>query len=268
MDNRRRGPKMAGNDPERKRKRPSFRKEGGDGSQGAEKSQPTDMHDQEEDDSTDHDTHNETGESASQQKRQRHYEGTPSGSLQSPAELQPFLPPSTPGATARHKRIKGNFVRRAIPQWMIDCVQVPTGHEDDGHRLIDTVGLDETLVSSLERLGIEQLFPLQVSIVPKIIQGFRLPYHPGDVCVCAPTGSGKTLCYILPILQCLGTRVVPLTRALIVLPTRDLVLQVKRVIDSLLPSSASPDQVPLRVRRAKTFVRPSRLPWRFGDTHS
>lgn len=51
----------------------------------------------------------------------------------------------------------------------------------------------------------------------------------GDVCISAPTGSGKTLAYVLPIVQCLLTRVVPRVRALVLVPTRDLVHQVYSV---------------------------------------
>lgn len=52
-----------------------------------------------------------------------------------------------------------------------------------------------------------------------------------DVLVNAPTGSGKTLAYALPILHALSSRVVPRLRALVLLPTRDLALQVKAVFD-------------------------------------
>ncbi|PLW06757.1 hypothetical protein PCASD_25246 [Puccinia coronata f. sp. avenae] len=55
---------------------------------------------------------------------------------------------------------------------------------------------------------------------------------PRDLCVSAPTGSGKTLSYIVPIVEALSSRVVCHLRALIVLPTRDLVLQVKNTFDS------------------------------------
>jgi superfamily II DNA/RNA helicase len=49
------------------------------------------------------------------------------------------------------------------------------------------------------------------------------------VCVAAPTGSGKTLTYVLPIVQRLALRVVVRLRALVVVPSRDLVSQVHDV---------------------------------------
>lgn len=71
-----------------------------------------------------------------------------------------------------------------------------------------------------------------------------------DVCVSAPTGSGKTLAYVIPIIevscvrlyrstslivtsQILSSRVVTRLRALVVLPTRDLVTQVREVFEVL-----------------------------------
>ncbi|XP_063901335.1 ATP-dependent RNA helicase DDX51-like [Zophobas morio] len=55
--------------------------------------------------------------------------------------------------------------------------------------------------------------------------------HPGDLCVCAPTGSGKTLAYVLPILHHLLQKRMRKLRCLIILPTRDLVQQVYKVVE-------------------------------------
>ncbi|KAF3660239.1 DEAD-box ATP-dependent RNA helicase 1 [Capsicum annuum] len=49
-------------------------------------------------------------------------------------------------------------------------------------------------------------------------------------------GSGKTLAYALPIVQMLSTRAVKCLCALVVLPTRDLALQVKDVFSALAPA--------------------------------
>lgn len=72
-------------------------------------------------------------------------------------------------------------------------------------------------------MGITSLFPVQVAMWQETI-------GPGsferDLCINSPTGSGKTLAYALPIVQMLSTRVIKCLRALVVLPTRDLALQV------------------------------------------
>lgn len=72
-------------------------------------------------------------------------------------------------------------------------------------------------------MGISSLFPVQLAVWQEAI-------GPGsferDLCINSPTGSGKTLAYALPIVQMLSTRAVKCLRALVVLPTRDLALQV------------------------------------------
>lgn len=49
---------------------------------------------------------------------------------------------------------------------------------------------------------------------------------PRDVCVSAPTGSGKTLAFVLPVVQALKRHTFKRIRALVILPTQDLALQV------------------------------------------
>lgn len=85
------------------------------------------------------------------------------------------------------------------------------------------------LKEALEKMGISSLFPVQVAVWHETIGpgGFER-----DVCVNSPTGSGKTLSYALPVVQTLSSRAVRCLRALVVLPTRDLALQVKVLIQS------------------------------------
>ncbi|CAG8616479.1 15105_t:CDS:2, partial [Acaulospora colombiana] len=52
------------------------------------------------------------------------------------------------------------------------------------------------------------------------------------VCASAPTGSGKTLAYVVPIVEILSSRVVTRLRALVILPTRDLVQQVRETFEA------------------------------------
>lgn len=72
-------------------------------------------------------------------------------------------------------------------------------------------------------MGFTSLFPVQVGVWQETI-------GPGsferDLCINSPTGSGKTLAYALPIVQMLAGRGIKCLRALVVLPTRDLALQV------------------------------------------
>lgn len=92
--------------------------------------------------------------------------------------------------------------------------------------------LDEACWEGLRSMSIESLFPVQRICTHLITNRLTSPkFSPfdSDLCVSAPTGSGKSLAYLLPIVHGLAGRKQPLLRALIVLPTRDLALQVAGV---------------------------------------
>lgn len=93
--------------------------------------------------------------------------------------------------------------------------------------------LDPRLEEALKKMEFESLFKVQVAVWHETI-------GPGaferDICVNSPTGTGKTLAYALPIVQKLSTRKIKCLRALVVLPTRDLAAQVKKVFDDLAPA--------------------------------
>ncbi|EJD06978.1 DEAD-domain-containing protein [Fomitiporia mediterranea MF3/22] len=89
-------------------------------------------------------------------------------------------------------------------------------------------------------LGINEFFAVQTALLPFLLPSKRcsralyLPYDPPqDVCASAPTGSGKTLAYVIPIVEILSARIATKLRALVVLPTRDLVLQVQEVFEAV-----------------------------------
>ncbi len=77
------------------------------------------------------------------------------------------------------------------------------------------------LVAGLEKLEISEPTEVQSLMLPLAMEG-------RDLQVCAETGSGKTLAYLLPILEKLLAKDAPesATRALILVPTRELARQV------------------------------------------
>jgi len=79
--------------------------------------------------------------------------------------------------------------------------------------------------SSLERLGISQLKPMQEAALETIRPG-------ADIVLLSPTGSGKTLAFLLPLLKILvpGQQGV---QALILTPSRELALQIEQVFRQL-----------------------------------
>ena len=90
--------------------------------------------------------------------------------------------------------------------------------------------LSPFLVSNLERDGYENFFPIQSLVIPDVIASERhSQIRVRDICVSAPTGSGKTLSFVLPVLNALSNTIVRRLRALAVLPSRDLATQVYKV---------------------------------------
>lgn len=77
--------------------------------------------------------------------------------------------------------------------------------------------LDNELLHSLKRIGIETPTEVQAEAIPVMLSG-------KDVIVRAKTGSGKTFAFLLPVLQELTEGL----QALIVVPTRELALQINK----------------------------------------
>ncbi|CAI2165654.1 6375_t:CDS:10 [Funneliformis geosporum] len=130
-------------------------------------------------------------------------------------------PKQTPQETAAVKLL-------GIPDWLAN----PTVIDPETTLPIDdsSLGLSDRLRNRCKTLGINECFAVQTAVIPLLIHNRRLSdvhMHPGDICVSAPTGSGKTLAYVLPIIEILSKRIITRLRALVVLPTRDLVAQVK-----------------------------------------
>jgi ATP-dependent RNA helicase DeaD len=103
-----------------------------------------------------------------------------------------------------------------------------TEHRPD-HAAIDfrSLGLVEELLSVLAGLGYEEPTPVQREAIPLLLQG-------RDVLAQAATGTGKTAAFALPLLQRLVTAGVAPgaggTRALVLVPTRELAMQVAEAI--------------------------------------
>jgi ATP-dependent RNA helicase SrmB len=83
--------------------------------------------------------------------------------------------------------------------------------------------LNERLLKALERLELSKPTPVQEQFIPPALTG-------RDIQASAETGSGKTAAYLLPILHRMLLKPQPLTatRALLLLPTRELALQVDK----------------------------------------
>lgn len=89
----------------------------------------------------------------------------------------------------------------------------------------ENFNLNKPLYNAIEELGFDTPTPIQVESFPVILSG-------KDVVGIAQTGTGKTLAYMLPILQELKFSKQVNPRVLILVPTRELVLQVVERIES------------------------------------
>ena len=63
-------------------------------------------------------------------------------------------------------------------------------------------GLDPRLLTALTAAGLSRFFPIQAAVIPHVLSTEReLDTSCGDICISAPTGSGKTIAYAVPIVQ-------------------------------------------------------------------
>ncbi|KAJ9645585.1 ATP-dependent RNA helicase dbp6 [Knufia peltigerae] len=112
-----------------------------------------------------------------------------------------------------------------LPAWQ----QSPTTVPLVSTATFESLGVSSDLLENLKKVNIEEAFPVQASVVPLLLEGPS--QYPGDVCVSAATGSGKTLAYVLPIISSLRSVVGTKLRAVIVVPTRELVKQVRELCE-------------------------------------
>lgn len=89
----------------------------------------------------------------------------------------------------------------------------------------ESLGLSQNIVKSVKKLGFLKPFPIQEQSVPAILSG-------KDLMGIAQTGSGKTACFVMPILEKLQNEEVTKDRniqVLVLAPTRELVIQIDEV---------------------------------------
>lgn len=89
----------------------------------------------------------------------------------------------------------------------------------------ESLGLSHNIIRSVKKLGYLKPFPIQEQAVPVILQG-------KDLIGIAQTGSGKTACFVMPILEKLQNTESKKGRniqVLILVPTRELAIQIDEV---------------------------------------
>ncbi|KAK3065389.1 hypothetical protein LTS18_011912 [Coniosporium uncinatum] len=118
-----------------------------------------------------------------------------------------------------------------LPEWLAEPVVVRAGERTPFKNL----NISPKLLSHLAEKGYENTFAIQSAVLPLLLPGGS--GQQGDVLVSAATGSGKTLAYVLPLVEALKDNVITSLRALIVVPTRELVTQVRDVAELCVSGS-------------------------------
>src|SRR5687767_7931833 len=94
---------------------------------------------------------------------------------------------------------------------------------DDGAVGFAALGLSLGVIRTLAELGYEEPTPIQREAIPPLLEG-------RDILAEAPTGTGKTAAFALPLLQRLGGTGGRGPRTLVLVPTRELAMQVSEAI--------------------------------------
>ncbi len=85
------------------------------------------------------------------------------------------------------------------------------------------LGLNDQMLEAISFMGFEQATPVQEKAVPEILAG-------NDLIACAQTGTGKTAAFVLPVLDNLTSDHKHETSVLIIVPTRELAIQIDQAI--------------------------------------
>ncbi len=86
--------------------------------------------------------------------------------------------------------------------------------------------LDERVLEAISFMGFEKATPIQEQAIPIVLEG-------GDLIACAQTGTGKTAAFVLPLIHKLIDKEEANVDALIIVPTRELAVQIEQQIQGL-----------------------------------
>jgi len=144
----------------------------------------------------------------------------PQDSPEKRVKLRDLVPIPQPEASAEIEALPSFSV---LPSWLTQAVTVSPSTTGN----FVSLGVDTDMAEHLASKGFDQALAVQTAVLPLLLP--IASQHPGDLCISAATGSGKTLSYVLPIMQDLKKYSVTELRAVIIVPTRELVTQVQDV---------------------------------------
>ncbi len=88
------------------------------------------------------------------------------------------------------------------------------------------LGIHDDLLDAIDYMGFENATPIQEQAIPQILDG-------KDLIACAQTGTGKTAAFLLPILDLLIDLPGGETTTLIIVPTRELAIQIDQQVQGI-----------------------------------
>ncbi|CZT08317.1 related to ATP dependent RNA helicase [Rhynchosporium agropyri] len=133
-------------------------------------------------------------------------------------------------------------ISASLPKWLASPIRVsPTASFQ-----FEDIGIPEDVTKILHKKGYKQAFAVQAAVLPLLLPQSNA--SAGDVLVSAATGSGKTLSYVLPMVEDLSRYPTRGLRGLIVMPTRELVTQAQQVAEACASAFARGDGYTHRVK--------------------
>jgi len=92
--------------------------------------------------------------------------------------------------------------------------------------IFDELDLNKELLESIGYMGFRETTPIQEQAIPVILSG-------NDLIACAQTGTGKTAAFLLPVMNSIMAKRPGQTHTLILVPTRELAIQIDQQIQGL-----------------------------------
>ncbi|KAK1796414.1 hypothetical protein P4O66_009462 [Electrophorus voltai] len=123
---------------------------------------------------------------------------------------------------------KADTVREKGKKGQKKAAEEANASQYDESLTFQDMNLSRPLLKAITTMGFRQPTPIQKACVPVGLLG-------KDVCACAATGTGKTAAFMLPVLERLlyKPRETQVTRVLVLVPTRELGIQVHSVTRQL-----------------------------------
>ncbi len=118
-----------------------------------------------------------------------------------------------------------------LPAWLASPLRVSPDTRAPFSKLgrIPGRGISAQVEKVLQSKGWKEAFAIQTAAIPALLPSQE---RQGDLVISAATGSGKTLAYVLPLVRDISQSTLTRLRAIIVVPTKELVFQVQDVCET------------------------------------